>query len=292
VQAILDAHPDIAIAPETHFVKLSLARSRAPGGGAAGVTLLDELIDSDGFRDTGLDATAFRERASALASDATALFSELLWAYGELRGARIVGEKTPNHLLHMPVLERMYPGARFVHVIRDPRGVCHSMRSVPWSKGSAGRDAEMWRRYMEVARRQPPHAPGALHEVRFERLVQDPEPVVRELVRFVGVDFSAGMLEPGDAVAGVDVVREPWKRNVRGAIDPRNADRWRERLSPSEITAVEAVSLGEMRRLGYRPVTPAARLLPRAAYRAARRAVTSLRKARAGQAAETSGEAG
>jgi hypothetical protein len=276
VRAILNAHPDVAIAPETHFVRRYLIP--AP---VAPDRLLADLVASTEFADTGLDPDAFRREASLLRDGPAAILLGLMRAFAAARGATVIGEKTPNHLLHMRLLEESFAGARFVHVVRDPRAVVHSLRTVPWSTGSIERDAEMWRRYMIVARTRPPRRPGALHEVRFERLLHRPEATVRALARFVGVGYTPDMLAPEARRDGAgDPEREPWKAGVAGPLEPARSDRWRSGLAPREIRVVEAVAYGEMGRLGYRPVTSARRLLPAAAFTAARRAVRVWRASR------------
>jgi hypothetical protein len=268
VQAILNAHPDVAIAPETHFAKRYLA-----GPSMEPDRIVADLVASVEFRDTGLDPDEFRSTAARTQGGAAAILLALLQAYGARRGATVVGEKTPNHLLHMRLLEQGLPGARFVHVVRDPRAVALSMRAAPWSKGSVERDAETWRRYMVAARERPPHRPGTLHEIRFERLLLEPEPTVRALTAFLGLGYRPEMLEPERRRSGAgDVGREPWKAAAERPLEPGQVDRWTRSLTPSEIRGVEAVTYTEMRRLGYRPITPAWRLLPLATYVALRRA--------------------
>ena len=42
-------------------------------------------------------------------------------------------EKTPHTLLGVGFLERLTPGARFVHVMRDPRSIAQSLQRMPWA---------------------------------------------------------------------------------------------------------------------------------------------------------------
>jgi hypothetical protein len=268
VQAILNAHPDISIAPETHFARRYLA-----GAPMDPDRVVTEFVASAEFRDTGLDPDEFRAIAARTRGGVADILLALLRAYGARRGAKVIGEKTPNHLLHMRLLEQSLPGARFVHVMRDPRAVALSMRSVPWSKGSVDRDAETWRRYMVAARERPPRRPGTLHEVRFERLLLEPEPTVRALIAFLGLAYRPELLDAEYRRSGAgDVGREPWKAAAEGPFEPGQVDRWKRTLSAPQIRAVEAVTYTEMRRLGYPPVTPAWRLLPLATFVALRRA--------------------
>src|SRR5690606_38458360 len=129
-----------------------------------------------------------RDAATRIERSWEALFALLLRSFAERTNAAIVGEKTPNHLLYMPTLQALFPGARFIHIVRDPRAVVSSWVSVPWSTGTIEGDAAVWRRYMRKAREQPP-APGTLHTIRYEALVAHPERVLRGVCSFVGVSF-------------------------------------------------------------------------------------------------------
>ena len=47
-------------------------------------------------------------------------------AYAEARGASIWGEKTPGHLVWLPQIWEMYPEARLLITVRDPRDIALS----------------------------------------------------------------------------------------------------------------------------------------------------------------------
>ncbi|HEY3831913.1 MAG TPA: sulfotransferase [Acidimicrobiia bacterium] len=102
--------------------------------------------------------------------------NDVLRAIAALKpGATIVVEKTPSHSLHVDLIARHVPQARFVHIVRDGRDVAASLvaASQGWGKAwgapsSVGAAARTWRNYVVAAREA--QALGPYHEVRYEVL--------------------------------------------------------------------------------------------------------------------------
>ena len=263
LQRILDAHSAVAIAPETHFIRrfwLPRAKYGPLNDAKEMQRLIDDVVAMPEFAEMGIDAAAFRNSAAAGDSTHPAIFARLLAMFAERRGARVVGEKTPNHLIYMRTLESWFPGSRFIHIVRDPRAVVCSWRDVPWSTGRPVGDAMVWRRYLATARRRPPLGSGALATVRYEALILDTEATVRTLCRFLHIEFEPQMLSfhqsPTDTV---NVAREPWKAASDRPIQETSIERWRSELSAETVARIEAAVWPEMKRWPYTPLTPAMR---------------------------------
>jgi hypothetical protein len=254
---MLDAHSAIAIAPETHFIRRFWLKRDDFGDLADDrdhQTLIDEMTAMPEFAEMELDCEAFREAARGAPREYPALLRLLLTMFGQARQATVVGEKTPNHLLYMPTLQALFPGARFIHIVRDPRAVVNSWRHVPWSTGWIAGDAMVWRRYMATARRSPPAGTDSLLTIHYEDLARDPEQTLQTVCRFIGVPYEAGVCDfHEETLRGVNISREPWKANVARPVDPSRMEKWREELTTVMIHDIEAVAWREMRRLGYRP---------------------------------------
>lgn len=83
-------------------------------------------------------------------------------------------EKTPSNSLLVPLINRLYPEAMYVHIIRDPRDVVRSLRTASrgwaqdWAPRSAALGALMWRVHVQGAREA--EALGSDHylEIRYE----------------------------------------------------------------------------------------------------------------------------
>lgn len=257
LQRLLDAHPDLAIAPETHYVRRIWKRRRElPGGGdvlddADRRTAQDWFVAMPEFREMQLDERVFRERTQDCA-DLPGIFLALLRLYAEPRESRIVGEKTPNHLRSMRLLEQQFPQARFVHIVRDPRAVVDSWSRVPWTNGSPELDAEVWRKYMQAAREAPPRDPSRLHTLRYEDLLDDAASALKRVCAFLGVDYHPAMMDfHRQQDPSLNLEREPWKVNAADPLRKGAADGWRACMSDEAVRAAEAVVWFEARRLGY-----------------------------------------
>ena len=102
--------------------------------------------------------------------------------------------KSPLHTARVPILLELFPDARFVHIVRDPREVYPSTRRL-WRRlaedeglqiprPAAFEDfvlenyVQMYRSYEHDARLIPP---DRLCEIRYEQLVRDPLGTVRRL---------------------------------------------------------------------------------------------------------------
>ncbi|WP_022836723.1 sulfotransferase family protein [Salisaeta longa] len=242
VQRLLNAHPEVAIAPETFLVQK--ARRHSPPA------LIEALAAGPLFPAMGAP-DAFH-RAARAAHDPQAIFEALLRTFAAHTGASVVGEKTPDHVRHIPQLLDWFPRARVIHVVRDARAVVNSWRTVPWRSGYVARDAELWVEHVAAGRAAAATHPAAVHTVRFEALVRSPEATLRTLCRAVGLAFDPAMVHfhqtPPDTV---DVEREPWKQRVTRPIDPSVATRWRTELPWRDVCVVEAVAGTEMRRWRY-----------------------------------------
>ena len=265
LQRMLDALPGVAIAPETHFIRRFWFRRGRYGDLSLDESygrLIHDVVAMPEFADMGLDPEAFRDAAFRQTRGYGELFGLLLTQYAAGHDAGIVGEKTPNHLLYMQTLETLFPLARFVHLVRDPRGVVNSWRSVPWSSGSVSRDAMVWRRYLATARRRPPRRRDRLLTVRYEDLLAEPVASVQRICRFIGADPNAVVDATGGVVTGgVDVDREPWKANALRPLNPKRQDAWSNELTDEQIARIEAVTWVEMIRWGYRPRTTRVKLM-------------------------------
>jgi LPS sulfotransferase NodH len=253
LSTMLDAHSDLSISPETHFfTKCPVATH------GLSPWVRDEafrfLENQSGVQDMALPEevwTALRDSAGSAPSD---VFAALLRAYADRAGASVSGEKTPDHLAHVPEMAERFPGARFVAITRDPRDVYLSQKPMTWNRDTIVETAWTWRRYAKQVQTYRSAFAGRFYDLRYEDLLARPADELAALCTFLGVPFETGMLafykKADDALSA-----EPWKRNTRRPLDPSNREVWRVRLPPARRWIIQAVASSAMQAFGY-PTPP------------------------------------
>jgi len=266
LRLMLDAHPELAIPPETHFIP-SVIRSIRRGGSADRVA--DRITQHRRWADFGLDAGELRGRIRALdpleAGPAIRAFYEL---YAERRGKPRWGDKTPGYATKMRRIAKALPEARFVHVIRDGRAVVGSRNRRSRRPLPVDVAARRWKRRV-ISTRNRSRGVGHYTEVRYEDLVGETEATLRIVCSFVELPFDEAMLRhhegAGERIAEID--RDLPARGGRPDLgaepriaaharadqppDPRRAGAWRDEMAAEDVSAFEAEAGDLLETLGY-----------------------------------------
>ncbi len=185
----------------------------------------------------------------------------LAWAYVQGRGAfdpRLSrwAEKTPTNEQHLDRLWTEFPGARVIHVIRDPLSVVASRKLLETratgtfaNRGDALRD--LVRSYRIAVERSSRQEPERYLLLRYEDVTLDPEATANRLARFLEIERLEELSSPtvgGEASASNTSYAPP---AVRGQIAAAH-DRRVATLTPLERDTVVAVAGRLAAALGYR----------------------------------------
>jgi hypothetical protein len=255
LQSMLTQAPDVTIPPETQFLGITLLREGRLGpiasdaGWRAAVNAVVARNDRAEFPVSG---RVLRERLERPGERSHArMLSDWLSLCAEQAGAQIVGEKSPMHTPHAPRLARMFPDARFVHITRDPRDVALSHREV-WARPVL-QAALRWRVDQARLRRFAATDAGSrITRVRYEDLVTDPEPTIKALATFLGIQYVAAMIDPSGRSARGFAASETHKLQTLEKVTTARIGRYRGKLRPSRVALVQSVCGVEMDRLGYK----------------------------------------
>ena len=252
LRVMLDRNPELAVPDESYFVPQLARRHRTPVDPAA---FLDDLRRLPTLVDWGLSPASVqaRLRPGMTTDDAIAA---VFAAYAAERGKARWGDKTPLYMQHLDLLERLFPDARFVHLIRDGRDAALSFLSVQAGLMTEGwghpRDAAgfacQWATEVASARELGARVGGQRYrELRYEALVADPEGELRTVCAFAGLEYDPAML---DYVGQTDSARKAHQQRLNEP--PRqNVRKWRTEMSESDRHAFEEVAGALLAELGY-----------------------------------------
>jgi hypothetical protein len=240
---VLDQHPDVACIWESYAFH---PRSQASIFNPA----------SDSWRKHGFSETDVRRWAAIWRAEprsfvrrvlrrltgrtflATACFRrtmpEALADFARRCGASVVGDKWPWYIDHLNDVLTVFPEARYIYNVRDPRGLWNSAQRF---KGRQRGD-ELLRRMLDMDRRIVPYLdrPNFL-TIRYEDLVHEPEVTCRRLFAFVGCDFGHEYLLYNPA-ADPYPRRWDWVPEAGEQFNPWHARKWREQMRPEEIERI------------------------------------------------------
>jgi Sulfotransferase family len=272
LRVMLDRSPELAVPDESYFVpQLAHRHGRRPTLDA----FVADLRRLPTLKEWDLRVAAVEERLTPRMTTGAAI-AAIYEAYAAARGKPRWGDKTPMYMEYLPLLRRLFPDARFVHLIRDGRDAALSFLSMPegvvtrtWAYPTSAADfACQWRAEVRAARALGRRVgPSRYLELRYEALVEDPERELRRICAFAGLSFEPAML----GFAGeVDVSRKPHQQSLTRPPTPGLRD-WRKDLPAKDTAAFEEVAGDLLAELGYethdRPVGARGRLR-RARYRA------------------------
>ena len=189
---MLDAHPALAIPPETDFWVAALAAAGDTADPAQ--AFVAAATGNWRWTDTHVDAGAWSAAVRALRPFTPAAAMRAFYRlYAARFGKARWGDKTPYYLRHMAMLAAVLPEARFVHIVRDGRDAALSIVPLWFGPNSVEEAAADWRDTVLEARRQAATLPHYL-EVRYEDLVREPEPTLRRVCAAIRLDYDPAML--------------------------------------------------------------------------------------------------
>ena len=258
LRVMLDRSSQIAIPYESFFVTpLAHRHGRRPN--------LDDFLDDLGrfyqLYEWGIAPEDVRPRLREGMTTGEAI-SAVFEVYAEREGKLRWGDKTPLYMQHLRLLERLFPDALWVHLVRDGRDAALSFLELPegfsgktWAlPRTAAQFAARWRTEILAARKLGTHVGARYLELRYEDLVTEPERELRRVCEHASLTWEPAMLEHADVP---EVSSMPEHRNIAQPPTPGLRD-WRTQMSRKDALAFEQVAGDVLRSAGYELLEPAA----------------------------------
>jgi hypothetical protein len=181
------------------------------------------------------------------------LFALLEEHYAERAGKPRWGDKSLNTERYAEPIFAAYPGARILHMMRDPRDRYASVLT-RWKvrRGDVGAGTAMWLSSVNLARENQQRYPDQYKIVRYETLAAQPEEMLQEICDFIGEPYVSEMI----TMQGAKRFREQgsnssYGQRKPGAISTSSIGRYSQVLSPRQIAFIQSVAKQEMQRFDY-----------------------------------------
>lgn len=227
----LDAHPELSIVAETHFMATVLQLKSQ--GDILRHELYTVIVNAPGWSDFNVSKEDFYNQLSAinpfdLANGLRCFYKMYVQQFNKSRW----GDTTSQYLTQMSSIQAALPEARFIHVIRDGRDVALSERELAGKpENDIEAQASDWVWQIREARQQAQFCPHYL-EIHYEDLITDTQSVLMKICQFIDLPYSENLLTP------LMPDRTP-------------INRWRHEMSDRDRAKFEAIAGNMLRELGY-----------------------------------------
>ena len=260
------AEEPVADAAATHVFLVGFPRSgttllEQALAGHSGVVALEEAPTLAEAYAGFMTGPADLARLGRLTEGEAAAWRARYWAVVRDAGADVAGktfvDKQPAGTLYLPLVAKLFPRAKVLFALRDPRDVALSclrqafqMNAMTYAFTDLSETAACYDACMALARRYRALLPLAWRDVRHEALIAEPAGELTALAAWLGLAPEAAMLD----VAGTGErrrVRTPSAPQLREGVTTRHAGRWR--AYARELAPVMAVLAPWVEAFGYPP---------------------------------------
>lgn len=220
--------------------------------------ILHTWLRSKGFRRTGLDADQLSSRILDECRSGGDFIRVVMDSVAASQQAHRWAVYDPDNVQHAERVKRDIPNALFVHIIRDGRDISLSLKKMggfaplPWDRGqkdSLVATSLYWEWMVRKGREHGSRFSGDYIEIRYEDLITSPEATLDRLGSFLDHDLDYGRIQRASLGRLSETNSSFREEGENEQLNPLG--RWRERLTPAEIAAIEATVGQSLEENGY-----------------------------------------
>jgi len=249
--------------------KILIPRFGSMANAANREKILQTWLRSKGFRRSGLDAEQLSTRVLSECRNGGDFIRVVMDSVAESQQMQRWAVYDPDNVLHVERVKRDIPNALFVHIIRDGRDIALSLKKMggftpfPWDRSqtdSLVATALYWEWMVHKGRTHGQKFPSDYVEIRYEDLITNPNETLGKLGSFLDHDLDYDRIQRAGLGRLSETNSSFREEGAKEKINPLG--RWKERLSPAEVRAIEATVGDCLEENGYPLSLPASELAP------------------------------
>lgn len=243
LQQALNRHSAVVIPPETKLFNYFFGRSRR-----CQRIHLKRLNE-----DLGIDLSVPARKIRTV-DEARKFYEQMAAAYVDRLGRTEVaylGDKTPEQTGHLAHIDRLFPDAKYIFMVRDGRDVALSLTRVPWINCDVYTGFLIWLHFWRIFKQTQATGSFDIHYLRYEDLVSDPEDELIQVLTFLGLPHEPAVWTGSGNKEGIPKREYEWKAGALEKITDCYAGRWKRELSETELGRLNYLGRKALPDLGY-----------------------------------------
>ena len=157
---------------------------------------------------------------------------------------KIIGDKNPQYSKRPSQLKKIFPEAKFVHIVRDYRDHIISMQRVKLLYGYLPLISHLWRKSQQQIFKFKKTYPGDIISLKYEDLATNPTRSLQNVCDFLEVEFNSEILnyhEQKDAITNTNQLKssEILHGNLFKPISADNVNKWKSEMPERNIKGAD-----------------------------------------------------
>jgi len=252
LQSLLNAHPNIVAPPESKFVVLHGARfGKIKKWNETDVhefvaALFSEFFFFYTWKQDRKQLTDFLLSAIDYLDYPLACKMVYYAARGNKNEVKLISDKNPLYAVFIPQIRKVFPDAKFIHLVRDPRdNVLSTIKA--YGGGNPFFISWQWLIHNAIIEDDKKKAPDQYFSLLYENMVKDIEGTMKELCSFLKIPYNESMKEINrtELKDTYSSNADEFLKNKKSMLKPinlSNIDKWRSEMKPADIEIVERIT--------------------------------------------------
>ncbi len=243
LRLILHSHANIAIPPQTKYVK-KIYKRRIFFGNLSKLKNRNKIIHwfsnnhnkKTKIIDLGLDPNDIQNEMMKSGDSLGSILSTIFQLYSNKLNKNRWGDKHPYYIKYLDQLFNLFPDAQVVHIVRDGRDAVASLKTMPWWKNDSIYSMLNWQEAISNGKKAKlKYKSNQFIEIRYEDIIDEPEKHIKSLCSFLDEKYSPKMLEFYKiADAAVPNYKMGWHSDTKSQMSSKKIGRWQKDLEPWE----------------------------------------------------------
>ncbi len=177
---------------------------------------------------------------------------ELLIETARVHKAKVVMDKSLDNIHYWRELTELYPHARFLNVVRDPRAQVSSMNRAIIHDFDSLLNAQTWVKAHDEIQKLIQTHPKSVLTIRFEDFIREEKNTLKKICDFMEIKYMPKMLQISKSEEAKRISQQSalWESNSSRPIES-NVDKFKRTLSETEIRGIETLTEKYMKLYDY-----------------------------------------
>jgi sulfotransferase family protein len=170
--------------------------------------------------------------------------------YAKSKNKILWGDKTPSFFRMIPVLSKLFPNAKYIHIYRDGRDVYLSWQAIDKTKRNISLIALEWVYKLKRARKDLENIDSKkVIEVKYESLVSKPEENLKKICNFISIEYEETMLDFWKS--SNQFIGAHHSKLINSPVSLSSVAKWKKKLSNRQISKFEIIAGKILKENGY-----------------------------------------